>query len=43
MGTDLVNRRYGVRLTIQNRSTNAEEQDRNLYLDCIELVPVAAE
>ena len=42
-GTDLMNRRYGVRLTIQNRSTNGEEQDRNLYLDCIELVPAAAE
>lgn len=42
-GTDLMNRRYGVKLIIQNRSTNAEEQDRNLYLDCIELVPVAAE
>ena len=42
-GTDLMNRRYGVKLTIRNRSTNAEEQDRNLYLDCIELVPVAAE
>ena len=42
-GTDLMNRRYGVKLTIQNRSTNGEEQDRNLYLDCIELVPAAAE
>lgn len=43
MGTDLFCRRYGVRVTIHNRSTNAEEQDRNLYLDCIELVPAAAE
>ena len=38
-----MNRRYGVKLTIQNRSTNGEEQERNLYLDCIELVPAAAE
>ena len=38
-GTDLMNKKYGVKLTIQNRSTNATEFDRNLYIDCIELVP----
>ena len=34
-----MNKKYGVKLTIQNRSTNATEFDRNLYIDCIELVP----
>lgn len=38
-GSDLMNKKYGVKLTIQNRSTNATEFDRNLYIDCIELVP----
>ncbi|MGI6219069.1 MAG: fasciclin domain-containing protein [Bacteroidaceae bacterium] len=38
-GSDLFNSKYGVKITVQNRSSSNGEYDRNLYIDCIELVP----
>lgn len=37
--SDLFNSKYGLKITIQNRSSNSTEYDRNIYVDCIELVP----
>lgn len=38
--TDLFNEKYGVKITIRNTaSVSATDVDKNLYIDCIELVP----
>ena len=37
--SDLYAQKYGVKITINNRTSMSQDLDHNLYIDCIELVP----